>query len=245
MNQQHNIELIEQYLNNELSEAERRDLEEKIAGDETLADELDRRQMAHSMLDFMITENLRTQLKDLEAQDTKVISLQSRNRRMYSLAIAASVIILIGAFFFIWPSGGQLSNQQLAMEFYETPAFSMRGADPQSVTVQIANALQAINAQDYNAAIQNLEEVSNDNEYYTIARYYLGHAHFLNKDYQAAESDFAEVIAANDLRYHDDAQWYQLLSCKAQNRDCEQMLQSILSNPNHPFNAQALEMDAK
>ncbi|MCB0669387.1 MAG: hypothetical protein KDC80_26365, partial [Saprospiraceae bacterium] len=116
MNQQNNVDLIEQYLNNELSEKDRQELENKISEDETLAAELERRQMAHRMLDFMISENLRQQLTNLEAEDTKVVRMPARRRSMYALAVAASVIILIGAFFFI-PTGGSLSNQQLALDF--------------------------------------------------------------------------------------------------------------------------------
>lgn len=241
MNQQNNVDLIEQYLNNELSEKDRQELENKISEDETLAAELERRQMAHRMLDFMISENLREQLTNLEAEDTKVVRMPARRRSMYALAVAASVIILIGAFFFI-PTGGSLSNQQLALDFYETPAFTMRGTDAETISGQVAEGINALNQKDYGQAISALQSVPADNEYYIISRYYLGHANFLNKNYAAAENDFSEVMNANDIRFQDDAQWYRLLSCKAQDQDCEDMLQTILQNPNHPYFEKASQL---
>ncbi|MCB0687020.1 MAG: hypothetical protein KDC53_10855 [Saprospiraceae bacterium] len=245
MNQQNNIDLIEQYLNNELSESERQEVENQIAADQDLASEFERRQMAHQMLDFMVTENLRDQLKALEAEDTRVISMPARRRRLSMMAIAASVIILIGAFFFIMPGGGSLSNQQLALDLYETPTFTMRGGETENITTQITQGIQALNEKDYTAAIRDLEEVPADNEYYTMARYYLGHAHFLNKNYEAAENDFNEVAGANDIRFNDDAEWFKLLSCKAQNKTCEGLLETILQKPNHTYHQEALELQEK
>lgn len=241
MNQEKNIDLIEQYLNNELSAGERQDLEEKISGDDSLAAEFERRQLAHQMLDFMVAENLRNQLRSLEAEDTRVIPMATRKRSLYVLAVAASVVILIGAFFFI-PTGGSLSNQQLALNFYEAPAFTMRGTDAGNISLQVAQGMEALNLGEYSQAVELLQNVPADNEYYVMARYYLGHAHFLNKNYPAAESDFNQVMNANDMRFQQAAEWYRLLSCKAQNQNCQEMLQLILQNPNHPYFNQASEI---
>lgn len=242
MNQQNNIDLIEQYLSNELSDAERKELEAQLETDKDLANELDRRQTAHQMIDFMISESLRNQLKALEAEDSKVVSLASRTRRLYTLAIAASVIILIGAFFFLIPGGQSLSNQQLAMNYYEAPVFTMRSSGDETIEANLAAGLQALRDTDYRAAIQNLEQISPENDQYIMARYYLGHAHFLAREYTAAGNYFAEVINSNDIRYIEDAQWYALLSCLSQDQTCQEMLDRILNDQNHLHYRQAQEL---
>lgn len=243
MNQQNNIDLIEQYLNNELSESERQELENQLATDHSLSNEFDRRQTAHKMIDFMVSENLRQQLKDLEDEETKVVPLTSRSRTMYALAIAACVIILIGAFFFIMPSGQNLSNAQLALNLYETPAFTMRGTDAQTIPVNITQGVEALSNKNYDTAIATLEQVTPDNAYYTMARYYLGHANFLNHNFQVAANNFEDVIKSNDVRYVEDAQWYQLLSCLGQNNDCKDLITSIIQNERHLHHNQALEIE--
>ena len=241
MDQKVNIDLIEQYLTNEMSEAQRVEFEDKIKNDEALAAEFERRQTAHKMIDFMVTENLRSQLKSLESHDTKIVSIQSRRRRMYTLAIAASVAILLGAFFLFIPGGSGLSNQQLAMQYYASPDFTMRsGGD--GVPAGIATAISDIQANDHDNAIDVLRQISSSDPYYILAQYYLGHAQFLAKDYSNALASFQRVADSNDIRYAEDAQWYGLLSCLSIEENCDSYLQVIVGNPNHAFYAQAIDI---
>ncbi|MBK8501704.1 MAG: hypothetical protein IPL46_05570 [Saprospiraceae bacterium] len=242
MNQQNNIDLIEQYLNNELSESERQEVENQLATDHSLSNEFDRRHTAHKMIDFMVSENLRQQLKDLEAEETKVVPLASRSRRMYALAIAACVIILMGAFFFIIPSDQNLSSTQLALNLYETPVFTMRGTDAQTIDANVALGIEALTNKNYDQAIVTLEQVTSGNAFYIMAKYYLGHANFLKHNFQAALNNFAEVISSNDVRYLEDAQWYQLLSCMGLNNACQDLLSPIILNTRHLHHAEALEI---
>jgi hypothetical protein len=74
------------------------------------------------------------------------------------------------------------------------------------------------------------------------ALYYLGHANFLNHNFQAASNNFADVIESNDVRYVEDAQWYQLLSCMGQNNACQDLLSPIIQNTRHLHHTEALEI---
>jgi hypothetical protein len=76
-----------------------------------------------------------------------------------------------------------------------------------------------------------------------MARYYLGHANFLNHNFQAAADNFADVIKSNDVRYIEDAEWYQLLSCLGLNNDCKDLLTPITQNIRHLHHSQALEIE--
>ena len=190
MDQQVNIDLIEQYLNQEMSERERLDFENQIQEDKVLAAEFERRQTAHKMLDFMISENLKSQLKSLEAQEAKVITLAPRKRKMSMLAIAASVIILIGAFFVLMPSGGSLSNPQLAQEYYQSPSYTMRGGNADDVSANVSRGVDALKAGQVAEATSLLSQVNQTDPYYILAQYYLGHAQFSVKDYAAAIVSF-------------------------------------------------------
>jgi TolA-binding protein len=242
MDQQVNIDLIEQYLNQELTEKEKLDFENQIQKDQTLAAEFERRQTAHKMLDFMIGENLRSQLKSLEAQEAKVVTLAPRKRRIYTLAIAASVIILIGAFFFLIPGGGSLSNPQLALEYYQSPAYTMRGGNNETINANISQGIDALKAGNFSEATADLSKVPAADPYFVLAQYYLGHAQFSVKNYQAAMASFENVIKSGDIRYTEDATWYQFLSCLAQDGSCQSYLNNLLGNPNHSYYQKALSI---
>ncbi|NND34157.1 MAG: hypothetical protein HKN76_16335 [Saprospiraceae bacterium] len=244
MDQQVNIDLIEQYLTHEMSEAQRVEFEDKLKTDEALAAEFERRKTAHKMIDFMVTENLRSQLKSLESKDAKIVSLQSRKRRMYTLAIAASFIILLGAFFMLMPGGSDLSRQQLAMEYYASPDFTLRsGADV--IPAGIAEAVTDLRSNNLNSAIATLEQIEISDPYYVLAQYYLGHAQFLSEDFSSAQASFQRVADSNDLRYLEDAQWYALLSCLSAEGACTSYMNAILNNPDHNFYQQTIEIQQR
>ena len=133
------IDLIEKYLNFELSIEDAQALESRIEQDETLAAEFEQRQMAHKMLDFVVVKNLKEQLQGLE-EESKVVSIhQRRRRRIYTLSIAASVLVLIGVFS-IFLSGNQMMGDELAGNYYSVPDFSnQRGTtDPAQISLNSA-----------------------------------------------------------------------------------------------------------
>ena len=122
MDHKHDIELIEKLLQNQLPENERQELEQRIRQDEVLTHELERRQKAHHALDFVIAQNLKEQLQNLE-EESKVVSLRSRRRTLtYVLSAAASVLLIVGTFSIIYPGGAQPA--ELASSYYELPDFS-------------------------------------------------------------------------------------------------------------------------
>ncbi|NND05789.1 MAG: hypothetical protein HKN87_05370 [Saprospiraceae bacterium] len=236
------IDLIEQYLNNELSEADRSGLEQDLATDAELAAEFNRRETAHMAMDFMIAENLRAELRTLEGTQAKTITMAPRRRRLYPLAIAASLIILIGALFMI--QGGGSDPAALAASHYTAPDFTFRsGGD--DIPTEITKGLQELKDQDYVSAINTLSQVDTDSPFEVLATYYIGHAYFAAKDFALAQSQFEKVVEAGDIRYSEDAEWYALLSCLAQEQTCAVPLEQIRSDIQHPYQKQAEEISDK
>lgn len=233
---QDKIDRIEQYLNFEMADADRHTFETQMEQDLELAAEVGRREMAHKTLDLMIAENLRSELQAMEQQDTKVVSLASRSKRRFQLAIAASVLVLIGAFFLFLPS--KSSPYQLAMSAYETPAFTLRSGNA-ATPADLAKGMEALESGDYESAISALEALDANSGFKVPANFYLGHANFLQGDYTKAQSYFDAAAAGNDLRYTEDAQWYATLSCLALKNNCSDKLEDISNDSNHSFIEQA------
>ena len=234
------FELIDKFLNNELNENEFAEFERQMQENEAFAAEFEKRELAHKLLDFAIVKNLKEQLNELEEQ-SKVVSLSSRRkRRMYILSIAASVLVLIGVFTIFMPGGGA-SGSELAALNYNSPDFiGQRDGGLQDTGKQLMDqAASALKEGNYEAAIPLLNQIPDSSAFYLQAAYYLAHTDYLAERYAAAEQAFQEVANSQDIRLIEEAQWYALLACLAQDNDCSSHLDEIRNNSVHAFQAEA------
>lgn len=241
-----NFERVDKYLNNELSEQERQELENQAAHDEDLSAELERQQAAHKVLDLVIAKNLKQQLEDLE-EESKVVAMPRQRRfSLYQLAAAASVLLIIGfgTLFFLNSSDDPAA---LASAYYETPDLNTQrsvSADP-NTTDALTQGLEMLNLEQYQEAITTLSTIEADNEQYIPAQYALGHAHYLAGQYQAAETSFTAVSDSGDFRYAEEGEWYALLACLAQAQGCSTRLQAITNQTDHTYYLQAQQIAEK
>lgn len=242
MDHNHDIELIEQLLQNELPEGERQALEERIQQQQDLSRELDRRQKAHQALDFIIAQNLKADLQSLE-EESKLTVIRSRRRTLtYVLSAAASILLLIGAFTLVFQSETQPA--ELAAAYYELPEFSTRSdlAPADDSASQLSQGIAALENQNYSQVIRILVAIPEQDENYISARYYLGHAYYLSSSYDLAKESFKVVTSGNDIRFQEQAEWYTLLACLQQRASCGEYLERIVGNESHPFNQQTLKI---
>lgn len=239
------FDLIEKYLSNQLSDTEKQSFDNRVAEDDTFAEEFQRQQSAHKVLDFMVAESLKAQLQDME-EESKIISLKKRRRtRLTVLSLAASVLVLIGAFWIVFPQDS-MSNAELAAVYYETPDYGTRGTnDAVSETKPLNAGINALQNNQLPDAITQLGDVDASDPDYLVAQYYLGHAYYASRQYDQAAQSFSLVASSNDLRYVEEAQWYELLSCLAQNTECNELLNRLLGDERHAFHAKAEEISQR
>lgn len=233
------INRIEKYLNNELSETEQMALDNELQTDESLATEFGRRQTAHKALDFIIAKNLKTQLEELEQED-KVVYLQKRRKsRFFLLSSAASILLIVG-FFAIYFLGGTPSSTELVSKYYETPDYNFQrtieAIKPEDV---LKKGVTELENKEYTNAISTLASIQKGDEDYIIAQYFLAHARYFSNQYAQAEAGFKLVVAGDDLRYKEAAEWYGLLSCLAQGKDCGADLDKVANNNNSKYQTEA------
>ncbi|MBK7870678.1 MAG: tetratricopeptide repeat protein [Saprospiraceae bacterium] len=237
------IESIERYLSDELNSAEKLILDQRLTEDESFAHEFQRRQMAHTTLDYLIAKNLKAQLQELENENKgKVVSInKNRQKRLVILSLAASILLIV-TFFFIIPQNS-MSNAELASAYYESPDLTVRGSETTNPDQELLkDGITALQNGQHNKAITALESIPESNPYYTLAQYYLGHAFYAAGQYDKAAASFARVRASEDIRYLEDAEWYELLSCLAQEADCNALLNNLKANPNHIYYNKALKI---
>ena len=236
------IERIEQYLNNELSETEQMAFDNELQTDESLATEFERRQTAHKALDFVITKNLKAQLEELE-QESKVVYLQKRRKtRFFLLSSAASMLLAVG-FFAFYLMAGNSSSTELVSKYYGTPDYNFQrtteAVDSEDI---LKKGVTALENKEYTNAISTLASIQKSDEDYLIAQYFLAHARYFSNQYDQAEEGFKLVVAGDDLRYKEAAEWYALLSCLAQEKDCSADLTNLANNNNNKYQIKAQEI---
>jgi len=110
------FEHIDDYLSGRLSEEDRKLFEEELKSNEALRVALGDQEIVASAIDLLIEEDIRKVIAD---DDIKVIDINPKNdgsRRRW-IGIAASLLLILGAYYFINPFGSP-SQDDLYAEYF-------------------------------------------------------------------------------------------------------------------------------
>ncbi|MEL6925451.1 MAG: hypothetical protein AAFO94_15490 [Bacteroidota bacterium] len=250
MDNEKDIQRIEDYLHNRMEASVKRAFEEQLKSDKQFAQRFENHQLAHKALDFMIAGNLKSQLEDMEQQyygeaasdnDARVVPMPAGNRGrrflLMRVAAAAVVILAVGLSYIYFPMGGP-SGSELAASYYEAPTYQIRGQENSTIDA-LSLGLTALGTGDYETAIRELSSIPTNDAYYIQAQYFKGHALYQSRSFEQAESTFLAVSKQNDMRYQQEAQWYALLSCLAQDKDCLLLTESVAQTAGHAYEKEA------
>lgn len=251
------LEKIEKYVNGEMSASEEKAFDAAIEQDATLATAVDNFGVANDAIELLIEDNLRTELDNLRAEESaesanNVVSINKskpvarmRSLRRY-LAMAASVALLLGFFGMNW-AGSNYSDAALGEGIYS--GYDMPNVRSGGNTLHpFSEGITAYNAGDYAKAIPFFQGIVVDDPRYAEAQFYLGHALLKNKDFSSAATQFKKVQTLNDVRYTENAEWYQIvaqLSAEQTNDEFYTLLNKITNDSNHTFNSQAVDLQGK
>jgi len=240
------IDLIEKYLSNDLSQEEKQTFDQKVHTDNEFAHEFEKRQAAHTAIDFLIAQSLKSELEALEEEEQqggKVVSFQKRKRnRLVLLSLAASLLLLIGYFALNINGNSGLDARQLAAANYEAPNYRDIRGDKVDFEDLLTKGVNALKQKEYQTAITTLDSVAQSNEYYVIAQFYLGHAYYQAEQFTQAEEAFESVSSSSDIRYQEDADWYGLLACLANEGNCTDKIDRLAKDNSHSYQQQAVSI---
>ena len=223
MNEERYI-LFDQYLEGELTIDEKANFEKQIADDPQFAAEFAAFRTAQQQLQnkFGIAaereafkENLmKISDKHFHKDKSKVIALKPWN-----YAVAASIVVLIGLFFFNY------SKNPVYEDFsqHEQAYFTERG----DANATLKQAEIAFNAQKYKAAIPLFEKVLKEAKTPEV-QYFYGISLLEENQYKKAETVFKELKSGTSV-YKDKAIW-NLALCKLKQKDfsgCKEILLTI------------------
>jgi predicted Zn-dependent protease len=223
MNEENYI-IFDQYLANELSAEEKINFEKKLVEDQELASsfEIFKDLNSHLKTKFENEQELndfKKNLKSISKENSKANKVKVIAFKPWQYAIAASVAVLVGLFFFqnINPSFGDYNNP-------ETATFTERG----DVNESLKLAEVAFNAKNYKAAIPQFETILKDNKSPEI-QYFYAISLLEDNQFQKAETNFTELKSGTSV-YSTKATWYLALS-KLKQKDYDSCKKILLTIP--------------
>lgn len=231
------FEQIERFLDGEIT---RRELEERL------------QDVNPAELDAEITalQNMRIAveaagLKDqLTAALPKATSQPAKVRRLVSwrqgLAIAASVLVLVTAYFF-WPNSGE--DNLYAKYEYIDPGLPVLMS--QSDDHIMYDALTYYNEEDFATAISKLSAVQKQGLNNDTITYYLAASYLYERQADNAIENLAALTTGSGP-FQARAEWLSVLAAlQLENMEkVRQLLSTILANENHPFHSSAQQLQA-
>ncbi|NJL74202.1 MAG: tetratricopeptide repeat protein [Saprospiraceae bacterium] len=145
-----------------------------------------------------------------------------------------------------WNVQQQFNSEALALNnFGADMPTGLRNTDIQAQN-NLDAGLKAFHNGDLEGAVALFSsiEMQNDSFASTVA-YYLGQTYFKLKQYDKAVNEFEKVVTSNDIRFKDNADWYNVLANLANGKEVTQSLAAIATNENHPYQIQAQELQQK
>lgn len=229
---------IEAYLNNELSQEERKAFESELATDENLRSELS---IYKDLIGGIRTAGIKAELETLRAQHQS--SSETTSARVFSLtsirtlAIAASVAVLVG--FFLFNVGGD--SDPFSSVYYKDAGLPTAMGEENS---ELLRAMVDYKNEAYEAAIPTLDKICEGGEDHR-ACYYLAQSYLNAKKFEKAKSVFLEVIDSEvESKYIESSQWYLTYTLyQLGDESYMQRLEDIQSDPSHRFYDEANQVN--
>lgn len=255
-------ERIDDYLLGRADANRRRELEEEVSRNADLSEQLADTELAMAAIELAEDEALKGRLQDLEtslrsgeagattaapqpentAGESKVISLQRSKSQRFLYGIAAAVLLLIAAGWFILQPKGYDSPSALAMASYvpyeNITAGTVRGdnSDPAAI------AFAAYDAGRFAEAANAFSDLPST----AVNKFYLAQSLLGSKDFSAAAAQLTDLTKA-DFGLQQESAYYLALARlgEGETEQAKQLLTEISRTNDHPMQEQASKLLAE
>ncbi|OAV43002.1 hypothetical protein [Lewinella sp. 4G2] len=261
MNPELQQERIDDYLLGRGSAAERAEFEQLLEQNADLRQQLADTQAAMDAIELHADAQLKARLQQLEAglaspdanQQSSLTASKgggmvapmkaSRNRNRTWMAIAASLLLLLTAGWFImrqpaFATGGELAMAQF--EPYDNIAYTFeRGTSDDSIE---ASAYRAYEKGDFAAAQSSFEKIDAN----PVRSFYLGQTLLAQSKFSEAATTYA-ALAEAESPFQQESEYYHALALVGLDRkeEARTLLRKITSNASHESYAEASSLLAK
>ena len=250
MNPEDQQDRIDDYLSGRLADAE--SFERELAANPQLQSDMEATRMALDAIHLSETDRLKDRLRGLEAglqtgqapAQAKVVSInRNRNRSWMGYAAAASVLLLVAAFFVLRP--GTPDNAALAMANFEPYAnLAMPITKGGSSQADRAAAYIAYERGDFPAAETAFRAYDSAPAEEAADRFYLAQTLLAQEKFSEASPIFTELAANRDFQLRQESEYYGALSqLGLGERDRARIaLERISADANHEMYTEAVRL---
>jgi tetratricopeptide (TPR) repeat protein len=243
MKEEDKIQLIEDYVNGQLSIEEKADFQQQLQQDPSLAQEVGLYKDIFSGLAIGGRKDMKAHLKALDEKSfsqeaaSKLQASVTENikgkviqsfwqRNAWLTGIAACLVL--GLVAFLWVSNSSSANSLFAKYYAPYPnvvAAVERGETIQDATKQ---AMQAYESGDYTRAIQGLQQIANNDPEASSLYLYLGISYIETSQLDSAKVYLEKATADAASKLHTQAKWYLALAY-LKNKEKEQAIVHLQS----------------
>jgi tetratricopeptide (TPR) repeat protein len=219
------IEKIEDYAENRLTNAERQAFETRLTLEPDIREEFDLYQALASGLKEAGRQTLRNKFRERDMQ------MKKRRKTRFSLAAAATVVLLIGSWLILAYS--DQGHKTLAERFYEKekglPVVLGESTDIFSSSMSLFKTGQ------YQSSLNDLHEIEKKSGATDTTNYFIGVLEYELGNYFHACGRFEKVHRSS--AFFDKAQYRLALSLIMRNeaKEALRVVKSALENPDHLF----------
>ena len=248
-----NFDRIEQFLSGNMSVEEAAKFKAEMAKDEQLAAEVQLQAFEEGALDNLVQQQLRENIKNYRA---KALAADEKNTpanrpAMYSrgilrrlVGIAAGVLLVLGAFYFLNRLGTTDYSRIAENRYHENPpsfldARNGQTENPDPIKKSWLLALERGETEKLPEAVKFFSAISPTMPDYAEAQYCLGHAYFQQNQPARAVEQFSAYLdmAGADARTKEDAEFYLILALLADNQPeaARAQAERIAAKSNHRY----------
>lgn len=204
MNQQ--FELIEKYIDGNLSAKESKSVEQLLAKDKVFAKEYKLRYEVNEAIMQKDIMTLRENLNNVyngQHQSPPSVVRQLFIKNWHLVAASVTILIIVGSF--LLSNLNNSSSEQIFEKYYSSEnAIFMTRSDATVLDDNLNDALEKFQNKEYADAI-NLLTINETN---VVAKYYLGLSYMETDQFVKAKASFQNILDSPDNLFIEQAKWY-------------------------------------
>ena len=207
----HNEDIIDRYLHNQLSDEELLEVKKRLAEDAAFKAEVAEREAIHHGILAFGNEELKTELDLIhqeEVEKKKVVKPEVKTpRRIIPWSIAAAITVILIALAYLFFPKDTMNNNDLFTKYYAPYKTSIaeRGSTVADKLIQIEQLYQQ---KSFNEVIPLVDDVMKSQGTNAKLQLILGIAHLESGDLEKALFLFGDI---DNPLYDDKAKWYSAL----------------------------------
>ncbi len=238
-------EKIDDYQNGRLAVEERAAFEEAMKKDPDLALAVKYREEVEQVKDYLLEEEVRASVQDIQKQTAKMVALK-RRRRMLVGAVAGFLLLIFGIVY-MWKaniSQKPVASSSLFEQYFELYNGEAVRSGQSDILTDYQLGMSRYNEKDYKGAIIYFNKIEEGTSAYVASRFFLGNAYLATDSPSAAKEAFSVVLENKDPRFEQAAQWYRGLAF-LQMEDLPRAMKifkNIKETPGHAYKSEAEEL---